>query len=105
MALMFPEFFGGEGGIPTARVYGKPFFGLTFGSGMEVYYLIAAYCFICTAAMFAFTGTPLGRMLNAVRDNPERVEFVGYNTQRVRYFSFIIAGFFEIGRASCRERV
>jgi branched-chain amino acid transport system permease protein len=35
--------------------------------------------------MFAFTGTPLGRMLNAVRDNPERVEFIGYNTQRVRY--------------------
>ncbi|WP_428143808.1 branched-chain amino acid ABC transporter permease [Delftia acidovorans] len=94
MPLMFPEFFGGEGGITTDRVYGKPFFGLTFGSGMEVYYLIAAYCFICTAAMFAFTGTPLGRMLNAVRDNPERVEFVGYNTQRVRYFSFIIAGFF-----------
>ncbi|WP_374005329.1 branched-chain amino acid ABC transporter permease [Delftia lacustris] len=94
MALMFPEFFGGEGGITTDRVYGKPFFGLTFGSGMEVYYLIAAYCFVCTAAMFAFTGTPLGRMLNAVRDNPERVEFVGYNTQRVRYFAFIIAGFF-----------
>lgn len=94
MALMFPEFFGGEGGITTDRVYGKPFFGLTFGSGMEVYYMIAAYCFVCTAAMFAFTGTPLGRMLNAVRDNPERVEFVGYNTQRVRYFAFIIAGFF-----------
>jgi branched-chain amino acid transport system permease protein len=33
-------------------------------------------------------------MLNAVRDNPERVEFIGYNTQRVRYFAFIIAGFF-----------
>ena len=94
MALMFPEFFGGEGGITTDRVYGKPFFGLTFGSGMEVYYLIAAYCFVCTAAMFAFTGTPLGRILNAVRDNPERVEFIGYNTQRVRYFAFIIAGFF-----------
>jgi ABC-type branched-subunit amino acid transport system permease subunit len=38
--------------------------------------------------------TPLGRMLNAVRDNPERVEFVGYNTQRIRYTAFIIAGFF-----------
>ncbi|MDR0200658.1 MAG: branched-chain amino acid ABC transporter permease [Delftia acidovorans] len=94
MALMFPEFFGGEGGITTDRVYGSPFFGLTFGSGLQVYYLIAVYCFVCTAAMFAFTGTPLGRMLNAVRDNPERVEFVGYNTQRVRYFAFIIAGFF-----------
>jgi len=44
--------------------------------------------------MFAFTRTPLGRILNAVRDNPERVEFIGYNTQRVRYYAFIIAGFF-----------
>ena len=44
--------------------------------------------------MFAFTRTPLGRMLNAVRDNPERVEFIGYNTQTVRYLAFIIAGFF-----------
>ena len=94
MALMFPEFFGGEGGITTDRTYGKSFFGITFGPAIQVYYLIAAYCFVCTAAMFAFTGTPLGRILNAVRDNPERVEFIGYNTQRVRYFAFIIAGFF-----------
>ena len=94
MALMFPEFFGGEGGITTDRVYGQSFFGITFGPAIQVYYLIAVYCFICTAAMFAFTGTPLGRILNAVRDNPERVEFIGYNTQRVRYFAFIIAGFF-----------
>ena len=94
MALMFPEFFGGEGGITTDRVYGQSFLGITFGPAIQVYYLIAVYCFICTAAMFAFTGTPLGRILNAVRDNPERVEFIGYNTQRVRYFAFIIAGFF-----------
>nr|WP_245587282.1 branched-chain amino acid ABC transporter permease [Comamonas composti] len=94
MALMFPEFFGGEGGITTDRVYGSKLLGMDFGSGLQVYYLIAVYCFVCTVAMFAFTATPLGRMLNAVRDNPERVEFVGYNTQRVRYFAFIIAGFF-----------
>lgn len=94
MALMLPDFFGGEGGITTDRVYGKPLLGLSFGSQMQVYYLIAVYCFVCTVAMFAFTGTPLGRMLNAVRDNPERVEFIGYNTQRVRYLAFIVAGFF-----------
>lgn len=94
MSLMFPEFFGGEGGITTNRAYGKPVFGITFGPQIQVYYLIAVYCFICTAAMFAFTRTPLGRILNAVRDNPERVEFIGYNTQKVRYYSFIIAGFF-----------
>lgn len=94
MSLMFPEFFGGEGGITTNRAYGKPVFGISFGPQIQVYYLIAVYCFICTAAMFAFTRTPLGRILNAVRDNPERVEFIGYNTQRVRYYAFIIAGFF-----------
>jgi branched-chain amino acid transport system permease protein len=93
MSLMFPGFFGGEGGVTTNRTYGS-FLGMTFGPQIQVYYLIAAYCFVSTALMFAFTGTPLGRMLNAVRDNPERVEFIGYNTQWVRYLGFVIAGFF-----------
>ena len=94
MVLMVPEFFGGEGGITVNRTAGPAFLGITYGPQIQVYYLIAIYTFVCTAAMFAFTRTPLGRMLNAVRDNPERVEFIGYNTQRVRYFSFVIAGFF-----------
>ena len=94
MSLMLPEFFGGEGGISSNRVVGQPVMGITFGPQVQLYYLIALYCFICTALMFAFTRTPLGRMLNAVRDNPERVEFIGYSTQRVRYIAFMIAGFF-----------
>ncbi len=94
MSLMFSEFFGGEAGVSTNRVVGQPFLGITFGPPIQVYYLIAVYTFLCVAAMYAFTRTPLGRILNAVRDNPERVEFIGYDTQRVRYLVFIIAGFF-----------
>jgi branched-chain amino acid transport system permease protein len=94
MSLMFSEFFGGEAGVSSNRVIGQPFLGITYGPAIQVYYLIAVYTFICVALMFAFTRTPLGRILNAVRDNPERVEFVGYNTQRVRYMVFIISGFF-----------
>ena len=94
LSLMIPEFFGGEGGVSGDRMAGKPFMGVTFGPQVQVYYLIAVYTFISVALMFAFTRTPLGRILNAVRDNPERVEFVGYDTQKVRYFAFIIAGFF-----------
>jgi branched-chain amino acid transport system permease protein len=94
MSLMFSEFFGGEAGISANRVVRNPLFGINFGSAVQVYYLIAIYTFLCVAAMYAFTRTPLGRVLNAVRDNPERVEFIGYDTQRVRYFVFIIAGFF-----------
>jgi branched-chain amino acid transport system permease protein len=94
MSLMFSEFFGGEAGISGNRVAGPTVFGITYGPQIQIYYLIAIYTFICVALMYAFTQTPLGRILNAVRDNPERVEFIGYNTQRVRYFAFIIAGFF-----------
>jgi branched-chain amino acid transport system permease protein len=94
MSLMFPSFFGGEGGVSGNRVTGSAPFGITFGPQIQLYYLIALYTFVCTGLMFALTRTPLGRMLNAVRDNPERVEFVGYDTQRVRYIAFMIAGFF-----------
>jgi branched-chain amino acid transport system permease protein len=44
--------------------------------------------------MFALTRTPLGRMANAVRDNPERARFVGYSPTRVRYAMFCLASFF-----------
>jgi len=94
MALMFPGFFGGEAGVSGNRVAGNPALGITFGPQIELYYLIALYTFVCTALMYAFTRTPLGRMLNAVRDNPERVAFIGYNPRVVRYLAFAIAAFF-----------
>ena len=94
MSLMFSEFFGGEAGVSGNRVAGEVFLGINYGPQRQVYYLIAAYTFVSVALLYALTQTPLGRILNAVRDNPERVEFIGYNTQQVRYRAFIIAGFF-----------
>ncbi|MDM5178940.1 branched-chain amino acid ABC transporter permease [Massilia sp. DJPM01] len=93
-SLMFPGFFGGEGGITTNRVRGAAVMGITYGPQVQVYYLIAVWLFASTVAMFAFTQTPLGRMANAVRDNPERVEFIGYDTQWVRYLTLILSAFF-----------
>ena len=93
-SLMFPEFFGGEGGISTNRVYGEKLFGITYGPQIQVYYLIAFWLFISTIGMYALTQTPLGRIINAVRDNPERVEFIGYDTQWARYLTLILSGFF-----------
>ncbi|AQW31186.1 branched-chain amino acid ABC transporter permease [Ralstonia syzygii subsp. celebesensis] len=102
-ALMFPDFFGGEGGVSTNRSIGEPLLGIGFGPARQVYYLIAAWCLISMALMYAWTQTPLGRIANAVRDNPERVEFVGYNTQRVRYLVVILSAFFAgiAGALSC----
>jgi branched-chain amino acid transport system permease protein len=96
-SLMFPGFFGGEAGISGNRTVGPPFLGiagLSFGRDIQVYYLIAAWCFASMVAMFALTATPLGRIANAVRDNPERAEFIGYNTQRVRWLMLMLSAFF-----------
>jgi branched-chain amino acid transport system permease protein len=93
-ALMFPAFFGGEAGISGNRVTGGRALGVSFGPQIQMYYLIAAYTFVCTALMFAFTLTPLGRVLNAVRDNPLRAAFLGFNPHVVRYLAFVIAAFF-----------
>ncbi|MNR83709.1 leucine/isoleucine/valine transporter permease subunit [compost metagenome] len=93
-SLMFPEFFGGEGGIFTDRVVGPAFFGITYGPQIEVYYLIAFWLLLSTIAMYAYTQTPLGRIINAVRDNPERAEFIGYDPQWVRYLALMLSAFF-----------
>jgi len=101
--LMFPGFFGGEGGISTNRTAGKALLGITYGPAIQVYYLVAFWCFVCMIAMFALTQTPLGRMANAVRDNPERAEFVGYDTQKVRFLQLMLSAFFAgiSGALSC----
>lgn len=91
---MFPGFFGGEGGIETNRNYGTGFFGLTFGPQIRVYYLIVAWLLLATLAMYALTRTPLGRIANAVRDNAERAQFIGYDPKTVRFFVLALSAFF-----------
>ena len=93
-SLMLTRFFGGEEGITANRTKGPHPFGLTFASQLSVYYIIAFWVFVSIALMYAYTRTPLGRMCNAVRDNPERAEFVGYNPQRVRFITFAVAAMF-----------
>ena len=73
---------------------GPALFGLDLGSQLAVYYLIALWALLAAALMQAFARTPVGRMCNAVRDNPERAEFVGYNTHGVRFFAFAVAALF-----------
>ena len=93
-SLIFSDFFGGEAGISGDRTFGPLFFGVDFAQDVEVYYLAAGWVFIATVFMYLFTQTPAGRMANAVRDNPERAEFIGYSARRVRFISFCAAGLF-----------
>jgi branched-chain amino acid transport system permease protein len=93
-SLMFPGFFGGEAGISGNRSTGPALLGITYGPQIQMYYLVAAWLLLCTAAMYALSRTPLGRMANAVRDNPERAQFVAYDPQTVRFLMVALSGFF-----------
>jgi branched-chain amino acid transport system permease protein len=93
-SLILRSVFGGEAGVTTDRTALPHLFGLTFGPQIQIYYLIAFWVVVSTAAMYALTRTPLGRMCNAVRDNPMRVEFIGYDPHVVRYLAYCFAGFF-----------
>lgn len=92
--MMFPEVFGGEAGISGNRVVGQPVLGVDFSSGWQLYHLIAVYTWLAALALYVFTRTPLGLLLGAVRDNAQRVSFMGYSAHRIRYTAFVIAGFF-----------
>jgi branched-chain amino acid transport system permease protein len=93
-ALMLPSFFGGEQGISGNRMTGITLTGINFSKQITVYYLIAFWTLVSAGFMYLLTQTPLGRMANAVRDNPERTPFVGYDTHRVRTFQYTLAAFF-----------
>ena len=93
-SLIFDSFFGGEAGVSGDRTFGPSFFGIEFFQDVEIYYLAAAWVFIATLFMYLFTQTPAGRMANAVRDNPERAQFIGYSARKIRYISFCASGFF-----------
>ena len=93
-SLILRSFFGGEEGVSTNRTKLQPIFDFSFGPQIQVYYLIAAWCLLCIVLMFALTRTPFGRVCNAVRDNPERVQFIGYDSHVVRYLAFSLSGFF-----------
>jgi branched-chain amino acid transport system permease protein len=93
-SLILRSVFGGESGITTDRTALPPLFGWTFGPQIQVYYLIAFWLMVSAIGMYALTRTPLGRICNAVRDNPERVEFIGYDPHVVRYLAYCFAGLF-----------
>jgi len=91
-ALMFPSVFGGDAGISADR-----------GAGLDwepnwarlplLYALALAYLALAVLILRGYLGTPTGRLLQAVRENPQRVSFLGQDPRRTRHISFMVAAF------------
>ena len=94
MSLMIPEFFGGEGGVSANRVVGKPLHGHHLRPADPGVLPARDLHLRLHRGDVRLHAHAAGPHAQRGARQPERVEFIGYNTQRVRYFAFIIAGFF-----------
>jgi len=83
--------FGGEAGVSTMRM---PSLGLTFGSTTQVYFLVLAWVLACLLALYLFMLTPLGRLTLGLRENANRLRFLGYNTHNLSVLVFSISAMF-----------
>jgi branched-chain amino acid transport system permease protein len=79
---------GGDDGLISVPV---PKF---LSSATSTYYLILCVSTACLILLLRITNSPVGAILHATRDNPERVEFSGLRTRMYRLASFVIAGLF-----------
>jgi branched-chain amino acid transport system permease protein len=91
IATPFDFIFGGEGGFSSWR---PAWLGIAFGNIIEVYYLVLFWVVVCILAMYYWTGTPLGRVAVAIRDNDERVSFLGYNVHLSKTIIFALSTMF-----------
>ena len=94
VVLMFPSVFGGEEGLSGDRSMGPPLLDYDFGAPMQAYHVIAAWTLFAALLMWLYTRTPLGRLAPAVRDNAERVDFLGFDPARIRWRVFALSGLF-----------
>lgn len=93
VALMWPAWSGGEAGLSGNRAAGPAWNGWDLGQASQLYALIAAHTLLGLVLVWGLTHTTLGRLLNAVRDNPLRVPLLGYDPQRLRLMAFVFAAF------------
>ena len=89
--LMFPGFFGGEAGVTLQRTRVPSMFGLDHGRGLPQLALTAAWTLAVLAIVQGLSRTPFGLATLAVRENAQRIEFLGFRTATVRWVSMLVA--------------
>jgi len=83
---------GGEDGMPGVPRPALP--GVDFTDPL-VYYVFVSILFLASLwIMKRIVESPLGRILQAIRENETRAEAVGYNVPRFKLLAFVIGGAF-----------
>ncbi|ORJ53681.1 branched-chain amino acid ABC transporter permease [Geothermobacter hydrogeniphilus] len=87
---------GGSDGLPvfsspTLNLFGNQ---LTFYTPNSMYYLILVSVLVGLGLLRVIVQSPFGLILKALRENKQRVSFVGGNVKRLRIAAFTISGTF-----------
>jgi branched-chain amino acid transport system permease protein len=83
---------GGEDGMPG--IPRPPVLGLSLDDSLAYYAFVTALFLASLWAMRRIVGSPLGKILQAIRENELRAQAVGYNPPRFKLLAFVIAGAF-----------
>jgi branched-chain amino acid transport system permease protein len=103
ICFQWNEVTGGEQGMPEIPYPGfdwveraaawLPFVG-GYRTSDYFYFLSLLLVGACFWLLRRITGSPFGRMLTTIRENPERAEFIGVNVRRYELAAFILSGAF-----------
>src|SRR5215813_5080209 len=103
VCLKWNEVTGGEQGMPEIPY---PDFGSIdrlaafvpvlggYRTAEQFYFLTLVLVAACLLILRRIVGSPFGRMLATIRENPERAEFIGVNVRRYELAAFVLSGGF-----------
>jgi len=81
---------GGDNGI---NLHGRPEpFGISLASSIPFYYMTLVVFVICFIAVSIFVRSPLGAALMGTRDQPRRMNALGYHVWAIRFWASMFSG-------------
>jgi branched-chain amino acid transport system permease protein len=92
VAYQWTSVTGGEDGMPG--IPRPALLGIDFRQPLAYYVLVAALFLLALWVMKRIVDSPLGTILQAIRENEVRAEAVGYNVPRFKLLAFVIGGAF-----------
>ena len=87
------DFTGGENGLPgvPTPVFNLGFTTVKFDSDQSLYMLLAFCYFVGIVLALRIMRSPVGAILSAIRDNPQRAAALGHNIHGYKLTAFVIA--------------
>jgi branched-chain amino acid transport system permease protein len=95
LAVGWKDLTNGDDGMPFSipPVFAAGKYELKLYDLVFQYYFVFAIVAICYLLLWMLLSSPLGLAFRCVRDNDRRVGLIGLSAYRLRYISFVIAGF------------